>query len=113
VSLVGIAFLSSLVSLQVGLDVMNYLLGLSDKVRAKDHPITRLDPVQRCTTSSAIQRFGGCHSETLLIIVVVREHDEWQTLVPFVMIVQHASSEHIFKNLVHSLRLTIGLWMIS
>jgi hypothetical protein len=45
-SLIGIAFLSGLGSLQVGVDVMDYLLGLSDKVRAKDRPLARLNPVQ-------------------------------------------------------------------
>jgi hypothetical protein len=53
-SLVGIAFLSSSGSLQVGLDAVDYLLSLSDKIRTKDHPLTRLDLVQRCTTSVAI-----------------------------------------------------------
>jgi hypothetical protein len=32
---------------------------------------------------------------------------------PILLIVQQTSLEHIFKNLVHSLRLTIGLWLIS
>jgi hypothetical protein len=61
----------------------------------------------------AIQSFKGFHSESLLIIVVVRELSQRQALLPFVMIVQYTSLEHIFKNLIHSLRLTIGLWMIS
>jgi hypothetical protein len=52
---------------------MDYFLGLSDKVRAKDRPLTRLDHVQKRTTSAAIQSFEGCHFETLLITVVVRE----------------------------------------
>jgi hypothetical protein len=71
--LVGIAFLLGLDSFQVGSNVMDYLLGLRDKVRAKDHPLARLDLVQRCTTSVAIQCFERCHSEALLIIVIVRE----------------------------------------
>jgi hypothetical protein len=86
-SLVGIAFLLDLGSLQVRLDMVDYLLGLSDKVRAKDHPLTRLNPVQMCTTSVAIQSFEGCHSETLMITVVVRELSQQQTVVPFVLIV--------------------------
>jgi hypothetical protein len=80
---------------QVGLDVMDYLLGLSDKVWTKDHPLTMLDPVQRCMTSMAIQNFEKCHSETLLIIVVVRELSQRQTLVPFVMIVRQVSYDHL------------------
>jgi hypothetical protein len=45
VSLVGIAFLSSPGSLQVGLDAMDYFLSLSDKVWAKDCSLTRLNLV--------------------------------------------------------------------
>jgi hypothetical protein len=86
-SLFGIAFLSSLGSLRVGLDTMDYLLSLIDKVRAKDHLLTRLDPIQRCTTSAAKQCFEECHSKTLLIIVVVRALSQWLTLVPFVMVI--------------------------
>jgi hypothetical protein len=86
-SLVSIAFLSRPSGLQVGLDAVDYFLGLGDKVRDKDHPLARLDLVQRCTTSMAIQGFKGCHSETLLITVVVRELIQRQTLVPFVLIV--------------------------
>jgi hypothetical protein len=112
-SLVGIAFLSCLGSFQIGLDVMDYLFSLNDKVRAKDHSFTRLDPVYRCTVVTAIQSFEGCHSKTFLITVVVRELSQWQTLVPFVRVVQYTSSEHILKNLICPLCLTIGLRMVS
>jgi hypothetical protein len=84
VLLVGIAFLLCLGSFQIGLDAMDYLFSLSDKVRIKDHPFTRLDPVHRCTVAMAIQSFKGCHSKTFLITVVVRELSQWQTLVPLV-----------------------------
>jgi hypothetical protein len=92
---------------------MDYLFSLNDKVRAKVHPFTRLDPVYRCTAATAIQSFEGCHSRTFLITVVVRELSQWQTLVLFVRVVQYTSSEHILKNLIYHLYLTIGLRMIS
>jgi hypothetical protein len=92
---------------------MEYLFSLNDKVRAKDRPFTRLDPVYRCTAATAIQSFEGCHSKTFLITVVERELSQWQTLVPFVREVQYTSSEHILKNLIYPLCLTIGLRMIS
>jgi hypothetical protein len=111
-SLVDITFLSSLGSFPIGLDAMDYLLGLTDEIWTKDRPLARLDLVQRCTTSTTIQNFEGCHPEILLITVLVRELSQRQTLIPFVMIVQHTHSEHIFKNLIHSLRLPIGLRMI-
>jgi hypothetical protein len=44
-SLVGIAFLSGLGMLYVGLDAVDYLLGLNDNVRAKDRPLARLNLV--------------------------------------------------------------------
>jgi hypothetical protein len=91
---------------------MDYLLGLSDMVWTKDRPLARLDLVQRCMTMTAIQSFKGCHTETLLITVVMRELSQRQTLVPFVKIVQHTRLEHIFKNLIHPLCLTVGLQRI-
>jgi hypothetical protein len=92
---------------------VDYLFGLNDKVRAKDCPFARLDPVHRCTVAMIIQSFEGCHSVTLLITVVVRELSQQQTFVPFVWIVKYTSTEHILKNLIHPLCLTISLQMIS
>jgi hypothetical protein len=92
---------------------MDCLFSLNDKSRAKDHPFTRLDLVHRCTTATTIQTFKGCHSKTFLITVVVKELGQWQTLVAFVRVVQYTSSEHILKNLIYPLCLTIGLRMIS
>jgi hypothetical protein len=53
-SLVGIAFLSYLGSFQIRLDAVDYLFSLNDKVRAKDRPFVRLDPVHGCTTATTI-----------------------------------------------------------
>jgi hypothetical protein len=92
---------------------MDYPFNLNDKVRAKDRPFARLNLVYRCTTMTAIQRFEGCHSKTFLVTVVIRELSQWQTLVPFVRVFQYTSSEHILKNLIYLLCLTIGLRMIS
>jgi hypothetical protein len=88
---------------------VDYLFSLNDKVRAKDHPFVRLDPIHRCMTVTVIQSFKGCHSETLLITVVVRELSQWQIIVPFVRVVQYISPEHVLKNMIHPLCLTIGL----
>jgi hypothetical protein len=80
-SLVGIACLSCLGRFQIGLDAVDYLFGLNDKVRTKDHLLARLDPVHRSMAAMTIQSFEWCHSKTLLITVVVRELNQWQTLV--------------------------------
>jgi hypothetical protein len=105
--------MSCLGNFQIGLDAMKYLFSLNDKVRAKDHPFTRLDPVHRGTTATTIQGFDGCHSRTFLITVVVRELSQRQTMVPFVWVVQYTSSKHILKNLIDPLCLTISLQMVS
>jgi hypothetical protein len=112
VLLVGIAFLAIPGSFQIGMDAIDYLFGLNDKARTKDHPFSRLDPVHRCRAATTIQSFEVCHSETLLITVVVRELSQRKTLVPFVGVVQHISAEHILKNLIYPLCLTIGLRVI-
>jgi hypothetical protein len=78
------------------MDAVDYLFGLNDKVRTKDRPLTRLDPVHRCTTATTIQSFEGCYPETLLLTVVVRELRQWQTLVPFGWVVQCTSAAHGF-----------------
>jgi hypothetical protein len=36
---------------------MDYLLGLSDKVVAQDHPLARIKPVQRGATMATIECF--------------------------------------------------------
>jgi hypothetical protein len=92
------------------MDAVNVVLGFNNKVRAKDRPFARLNLVQRCLAATAIQGFEGCHSETVLITIVVRELSQRQTLV---LEIQHKSSEHILKNSIYSFRLSIGLQMIS
>jgi hypothetical protein len=56
---------------------MDYLFSLNDKVRAKDHPFSKLNLVYRCMAAMAIQSFEGCHSKTFMITVVVRELSQW------------------------------------
>jgi hypothetical protein len=70
-SLVGIACLSCLGRFQIGLDAIDYLFGLNDKIKIKDHPLAMLDPVPRCTTATTIQSFEMRHSKTLLKTVVI------------------------------------------
>jgi hypothetical protein len=48
-------------------------LGLSDKVRDKDHSLAKLNSIQRCATSVPIECFKWCHHEALVIIIIVRE----------------------------------------
>jgi hypothetical protein len=48
-----------------------------------------------------------------LIAIVVGEFCQEQTLVPTLVKVQDAGSQHIFQNLIYSFRLTIDLRMIT
>jgi hypothetical protein len=93
--------------------MMNDFLGLRDQIRAKGHPLAKFNPVQRCTASATIESFERGHLESFLIAVVVRELSQWKTLVPTVLIVHHTRTEHVFQHMVHTLYLTIGLWVIS
>jgi hypothetical protein len=111
--MVHLAFLAISSNFQIVTDAVDYFFGLNDKVNIKDRPLARLDPVHRCMIAMAIQSFERCHPEALLINVVVRELNQRQTLVPFVRVVQYTCSEHILKNLICPLRLTISLWMRS
>jgi hypothetical protein len=52
---------------------MDYLLGLRDKIGAKDDPLVGLNKVQWGAIVVAIEFFKGCYLETLLLTVVVRE----------------------------------------
>jgi hypothetical protein len=72
-SLIGRVLLSGLGILHVGLDAVDYLLGLSDKVRTKDRPLARLNLVQRCATLAIVKCFKWCHLEAVLIAIVVIE----------------------------------------
>jgi hypothetical protein len=73
----------------------------------------RLDLVEEGSTTMFVECFKRCHSYALLVTILVRKLDQWQTLVPAAMMVQYASFEHILYNLVHSLSLAIGLRMIT
>jgi hypothetical protein len=70
-SLVGIACLSCLGRFQIGLDAVDYLFGLNDKVKTKDRPLARFDPVHMGTTAMTIQSFERRHYEILLITIVI------------------------------------------
>jgi hypothetical protein len=48
-----------------------------------------------------------------LIAVIVRELCQGQTLVPTLVKVQDACSQHVLQNLIYPLRLAISLWMIT
>jgi hypothetical protein len=54
-----------------------------------------------------------CHLQTSLIAIVIRELCQGQTLVPTLIKVQDACSQHVFQNLIYPFGLTIGLRMIA
>jgi hypothetical protein len=61
----------------------------------------------------SIECFKRCHLDAILVTVVIRKLNQWQTLVPAALVVHYASFENILQYLVLSLSLAICLWMIS
>jgi hypothetical protein len=48
-----------------------------------------------------------------LITVVIREFSEWQPFLPRTFARDKTSPKHVFKNLINTLNLPRGLWMIG
>jgi hypothetical protein len=100
-SLVRITLLSGFGSLNIGLMAIDCLFSLGDEYRIKDFPLTRLNSVKWHLTVTSIECFQGCHLDAFLVTFVIGELSQCQTLVPALMIVHQACSEHIFKDLIH------------
>ena len=111
--LICITLLAGLSGFPICLYNTNLVLSLANHIGPKEIPFTGFRLVQWSPTPPSIQGFKGCHFDTFLIAVVVREFSEWQTLIPFLTIRKHTGPQHIFQNLINPLGLTIGLWMIN
>jgi hypothetical protein len=95
------------------LDMVNGHFSFFDDVGSKYHFLSRLNPIERCTSLSSIENLKWDHLQALLRVVVVRELDPGYVLIPAFMIFQNIGSKHIFKYLVDSLSLAIHLWVIG
>src|SRR4051812_25356421 len=83
-----------------------------DHVWTEQLPLSCLGPVQRCPALAAIQDLKGSCLQTCLIAVVVRKLSIWQTLFPLHAKGDHRCSQHVFKDLIHTLNLPTGLRVI-
>jgi hypothetical protein len=92
---------------------MNYHFSFFDDVRSENHFLPRLNPIERCTTSSSIENLKWCHFQTLLVAVVVRELSPSQILVSTFLVLYDTDSQHVFQDLVDSLCLAIHLWVVG
>jgi hypothetical protein len=61
----------------------------------------------------SVKSIEWCHLQTGLIAIVIRELCRGQTLVPTLIKVQDACSQHVFQDLIYPFGLTIGLWVIA
>jgi hypothetical protein len=91
----------------------NSRFSLFDDVGSENNFLPRLNQIERCTTSSTIENLKWCHFQTLLVVVVVRELGLRQILVPTSLVLHDTGSQHVFQDLVDSLRLTIRLWVVG
>jgi hypothetical protein len=84
-----------------------------NKVGTKDNLLSHLNPIEWGAAPMSVQYLEQCHLQTLLVAVVVQELSPWQILVPTTLMFQHAGPYHILQYLVHSLYLSIHLWVIG
>ena len=70
---------------------------------------TSLGPVERGTSLSAIENFKRCFACTFLEAHVVGELSKWKAVFPFHAEGDDTGSEHIFKDLIHTLDLATSL----
>jgi hypothetical protein len=82
-------------------------------ISPKQLTLACVTPIQWCSALPPIQCLEGCHLQTSLVTVVVRELSIRQTLIPTTTILKGTNSQHIIQNLICPLRLSIGLWVIS
>src|ERR1043165_1982641 len=85
---------------------------LLDHVWTKQLPLACLGPVQRCPALAAIQNLKGSCLKTCLKAVVVRKLSIRQTLLPLHAKGDYTCSQHVLKDLIHTLNLPTGLRVI-
>jgi hypothetical protein len=84
-----------------------------NKSGLKKPPFSWFWPIQGCSTSPSVQSFKQCHFNTLVVIVIIRELCQRQTIIPLLWKLQNTGSEHIFKYLIYPFDLSARLRMIG
>ena len=77
-----VTLLTRLSSFQTFTDNSNLILCFLNDIWSKEGSFTGFGPIQRSTTSPAIQSFKGCHTQTGLKAIVVTEFGKRKTLLP-------------------------------
>jgi hypothetical protein len=110
---VSIALLSGLGCLQTIPNELDLLFGLLNDIRPKYLAFSSLGPVDRGTALASVEGFKRGHLQASLVAIVVGKLREWQTVFPLGSIRQNTSSQHIFKDLIHSFGLASVLWVVG
>jgi hypothetical protein len=110
---VSVALLARLSSLQAISDELDLFFRFSKYIRPEHLTFSSLGPIERGATLAPIECFKRCHLEAGLVAVIIRELGERQTILPFGSVSQNTGAEHILQNLIHPLRLSTCLRMIS
>ena len=108
-----VALLAGLGRLEIIPDNANLLFSLLNNVWTNERPFPSFWPIQRGSALTSIEHFKGCHLQAGLIAVVIRELRIRERFFPLLAERNNTSSKHVFKNLIDSLDLALGLGMIS
>src|ERR1041385_236596 len=74
-----VALLAGLSSFQMLADNANLIFGMLYNVRTNESSFSSFGPIQRGSTLTSIKDFKGCHLQTSLIAIVVREFSKWKS----------------------------------
>ena len=111
--LISIAFLSILSDLQILFYLSHLLFHLLQHVGSKRNPVYRITPADWSVTWSTIEGFEGTHRQGCLVAIVVGELYKWQVVFPLPGLMHYMHYYHVFKYLIHSFCLSIGLRVIG
>lgn len=111
--LIMITLLSTSWSLHLLLNHLNLLSSLLNNLWSKHNTLSRFILSQRSHTPPFIQSLIKCHSNTIMIIVIVGELDQWKVTIPDTSLFQNIISQHIFQILYGYFHLTIHLRMVG
>src|ERR1041385_4847186 len=78
-----VALLAGLSSFQMFTDNANLIFGVLYNVRTNESSFSSFGPIQSGSTLTSIENFEGCHLQTSLIAIVVREFSKWKRFLPF------------------------------
>src|SRR3954466_3989792 len=107
-----IGLLPRLCCLEVLSDHFDPVLRFLDGIWTEQLPFSCFGPIQRSPALPAIQDLEGGSLQTCLIVVVVRKLSIRQAFFPLHAKGDHTCSQHVLKDLIHTLNLPTGLRVI-